>query len=198
MPSRTELVEAAQDLNKVLDADPPIDVEKGVDEIKKEILEAASLLTEIDKIEDNTRKVIDALRAPPDEKGKPKAKAPKASKSEKASKVAKKPAAAKERKPRKESSRATGKDAKAKDEFRPLRGGTIRANIFALMDGKMTVEQIADKLKVDRANCHAHVYCLWRDCGLGFSYDAEKRVTGLLPKGVESAFRTVEEKKKVA
>lgn len=73
MPSRKQLVEAAKDLNKVLDADPPIDVEKGVDEIKKEILEAAILLTDGDKIEDETRAVIDELQAPAEtgEKAKP-------------------------------------------------------------------------------------------------------------------------------
>ena len=197
MASRKELVEAAKDLNKVLDADPPIDVEAGVDEIKKTILEAASLLTDADVIEGNTRKMIDELKAPaPAAKAKPdKVSAPKSEPKStiKSKKVSAKVEKVSEKKtvgkPREKSARATGKEAKAKDAFRPLREGTIRANIFALMDGTKTVDQIADKLKVDRANCHAHVYCLWRDCGLGFSYDAERRVTGVLPKGVRSAFR---------
>ena len=59
---RGDLVDAAKDLNKVLDLDPAIDVSKSVEEIRRDLEEASRLLSEDDALEDNTRAVVAALR----------------------------------------------------------------------------------------------------------------------------------------
>lgn len=61
MITRAALVDAAKDLNKVLDLSPAIDVKLGVNELKIKAKEAAELLRDSDKITDATRKVIDEL-----------------------------------------------------------------------------------------------------------------------------------------
>ena len=91
--------------------------------------------------------------------------------------------------PKPRAARAAGKPAKGKDEFHPLRKGTIRGNIYEKMDGTRTVETIATELSLDRGNCSSHIFCLWRDCGFGFSYADGGFVTVILPEGVTSAFK---------
>ena len=64
MATRAQLVDAARDLNKVLDLSPQIDVKQGVEDLKSKITEAASLLREGDAIDPATREVIDSINAP--------------------------------------------------------------------------------------------------------------------------------------
>jgi hypothetical protein len=292
--ARAALVDAASDINKVLDLDPAIDVKLGVKELRASIAEAANLLTDKDAISDATRSVVDALKsnsgaedeqsstdasAPPPASaagkkasGKGKEAAAEKPKKEKIAKpskpvqlgkfaavrrdtalgkivgaalagkdtvaavalasgvemkkvlgvlkraritngidhtvddaglltiilpkgidaesVWKMPKAATTRSISVEgSSRQKGKTPKPKDEFHPLREGTIRGNIFARMDGTRTVTEIADDLSLNRGNTSSHVFCLWRDCGIGFSFDDKKRVKAVLPSGVSSAFK---------
>lgn len=286
-------MDAAGDINKVLDLDPAIDVKLGVKELRASIAEAANLLTDKDAISDETRGVVDALKSnsgAEDEQSSPDASAPplasaagkKASGKDKeaAAEKPKKEKAAKPQKPvqlgkfaavRRDTalgkivgaalageetvaavalasgvemekvlgilkraritnginyavddvglltiimpkgidaesvwktlkaatprstvegfSRQKGKTPKPKDEFHPLREGTIRGNIFARMDGTRTVTEIADDLSLNRGNTSSHVFCLWRDCGIGFSFDDKKRVKAVLPPGVSSAFK---------
>lgn len=61
MPKRADLVNAAKDLNKVLDLNPKIDVTKSVSEITENLKEAMSLLTPDDKIAAKTQQVVDEL-----------------------------------------------------------------------------------------------------------------------------------------
>ncbi len=58
--TRAQLVDAATDLNKVLDLSPAIDVKQGVEKLKDQIKEAAILLSDDDAVEDATREVIKA------------------------------------------------------------------------------------------------------------------------------------------
>lgn len=59
--TRAQLVDAAKDLNEVLDLDPKIDTRAPVSELKKNVGEAAQLLQETDKIKPETKTVVDAL-----------------------------------------------------------------------------------------------------------------------------------------
>ena len=86
--------------------------------------------------------------------------------------------------------RSAGKPSKGRDEFRPLREDTIRGNIFSRMDGSRTIADIATELHLTSPNTSSHIHCLWRDCGIGFSFDDAKRVIAVLPHGVDSAFRS--------
>jgi len=61
MATRAQLVDAAKDLNTVLDLSPPIDVKAGVDDLKEKIKEAAELLRDSDEIAPATRAAIDAI-----------------------------------------------------------------------------------------------------------------------------------------
>lgn len=246
--TRAQLVEAAMDLNKVVDpADDdgnptPIDVSLSVEEIRRQIRDVSTLLTETDVIQEGTRLVVaelngaeppaqaaaeakqPAVETPPAET--PPVEAEKAAEpgasgqdAEASAEPAKRgrrgkdngaaaapqsgrgrskraAAATSTRKvpeknttSRGQSARALGKSAKPKDEFRALREDTIRGRIFSRMDGTRTVDQIADELSLSASNAHAHVYCLWRDCGIGFSFDDDRRVCASLPTGVTSAFR---------
>jgi hypothetical protein len=54
-------VDAAKDLNTVLQPDPPIDIRATVVDLERFIKEASQLLNSDDVIEDNTRMVIDEL-----------------------------------------------------------------------------------------------------------------------------------------
>lgn len=59
--TRSALVSAAKDLNKVLDLSPPIDVKLGVSELREQVTEAASLVKDSDSVEDDTRDLLEAL-----------------------------------------------------------------------------------------------------------------------------------------
>jgi hypothetical protein len=214
--TRKDFVDVAQELNKLLDPEPPIDVSKTVNELKAQIIEAAKLVQPDDVLSELASDVLKSLKdgemspevkpEPPKKVAKaektpaapkePKAKAakpveeavpPKAPELVKV-KVAKLAKAPKEAKASRSSSKS-GKDPKPKDEFRPLRKGTIRGNIFDRMDGTRTISQIADELQLDRGNCSSHVFCLWRDCGIGFSFADGSLVKAVLPVGVSDAFR---------
>jgi hypothetical protein len=81
------------------------------------------------------------------------------------------------------SSKDTGKAPKPLAEFSPVRPNTIRSRICAVMDGRLTTREIADSVGLTPGNAHAHIYCLWRDCGMGFAFDGEGRVSLILPDG---------------
>ena len=208
---REDLVVAAKELNEVLNLDPPgIDPESSQENIRNLLIEAVRgdsrhgpLIRADDKISDETRAVLFALTEDPLVAPKaaktpktPKVKAVKTPKTPKV-KAAKPPKVAKPKAARitdvvkkpKQSSRTTGKSPKPIGEFRPLRADTIRGRIFARMDGTRTVGKIASELNLSPSNTHSHVYCLWRDCGIGFFYDPDGRVTSSLPKEAKSAFR---------
>lgn len=88
---RENYVDAARDLNTVLDPDPPIDVSKALEDLKSAIKEAIPELAEGDELEENTKKVIAELTGAPKEEPKTKAtKEKSAKKSDSAEKPAKK------------------------------------------------------------------------------------------------------------
>lgn len=60
---RKHLVEAARDLNKVMELSPEIDIAGSSAAIKDSLLEASELLTEKDAVHSSTRDVIKALKA---------------------------------------------------------------------------------------------------------------------------------------
>jgi hypothetical protein len=64
--ARAKLVEAAKDLNKVCDLNPPVDIKLSVDELAPLVLEASQLLREADEPQDSTLEVIAALQAEQD------------------------------------------------------------------------------------------------------------------------------------
>lgn len=64
MNRREELIEAAKDLNEVLGLAPEIDVSGYLKDIVEDIREAAQLITEADKISEETKQVIKGLVAP--------------------------------------------------------------------------------------------------------------------------------------
>jgi hypothetical protein len=206
--TRAALVDAARDLNKVLSLTPMIDVKKGVKELRAEIVEASVLLPGngtdaqpdvTNRLSKESRDLLEALsKGDGDEKigtetagteTSTVAKVGKKVAASKANKVEETKSASVSKPAKRTSSRDTGKDPKPKVEFHPLREGTIRGRIFAKMDGKHTSAQIAEELSLSPGNTHSHIFCLWRDCGIGFKYDDEKRVTAVLPAGISSAFR---------
>lgn len=73
--TRGTLVDAAKDLNKILDPDPPIDVKLGVPELQEQVLAAANLLKEGDAVKGSTREVVDLLRSGGEDGGEDKGEA---------------------------------------------------------------------------------------------------------------------------
>jgi hypothetical protein len=102
-------------------------------------------------------------------------------------KTSNKSKAAKPKEP-KQSSRGVGKPAKSADEFRQLGANTMRGKIFSRMDGTRTVSEIATDLGITPSNAGGYIHGIWRDCGIGFSYDSNKHITASLPDGVVSVF----------
>lgn len=134
--ARGALVDAAKDLNKVLELSPAIDVKKGVKELRADVLEAASLLKDKDPISKETRAALDALGRGGDEgeKGPEVSSAPKPAKAPKTEGEKASTAAPKPRKPH---------EAANLGEFKPIRHGS-RMHKFAVMahEGK-TLDEIA-------------------------------------------------------
>lgn len=79
-----------------------------------------------------------------------------------------------------------GKPPAAATEFKPIRAGTIRDQLISFMDGTMTAAQIADKIGKTPANTSSHIFCLWRDCGIGFQYDADGKISVVPPEGMSA------------
>jgi hypothetical protein len=88
-----------------------------------------------------------------------------------------KPKTAKKRSP------AKGKSAGKVAEFAQVREGTTRQKILHLMTGKHNAQQIADKLSIPASLVSSNVYCLWRDCAIGYSYGENGELTALYPTG---------------
>lgn len=183
MPGRKELVDAAKNLNEVLDADPPIDVKKGIDEIKREILEAAGLLTESDVIKDNTRKVIDELTAPaPEAKAKPaKADAPKPKKASKENGAPKKKEEVTP--PEKKPGRAP-RSSRQLGAFKPVRANTSLHKIMEGADKGHTVARIAKDaaLREDQVR-HRLRHVLRINHGIDFSENDKGKLALVFPDG---------------
>ena len=59
--NRRALVDAAEELNNVLNLEPRIDVKLGVSELKAQLLEATALLRETDTLQESTRDVVEEL-----------------------------------------------------------------------------------------------------------------------------------------
>ena len=69
-------------------------------------------------------------------------------------------------------------------DFRRIRGGTDRAAVLKLMNGTMSPEQIAKKLGGEKFTARyvmAHVYCLRRDCGIGYELNDRGKLVALYP-----------------
>lgn len=83
--------------------------------------------------------------------------------------------------PKKVASGGHGKDPKKVSDFRTVRAGTTRARVVELCDGKKTVDQVAAAIGGDRKKVLAHLHCLWRDCGVGYSVGEDDRAVVLFP-----------------
>lgn len=63
--TRKDLVQAAEDLNKVLLLDPAIDTGLKVDDLRTKIMEGSALVTPEDVLAEVTQKVLESLAPPP-------------------------------------------------------------------------------------------------------------------------------------
>jgi len=185
---RGDLVDAAKDLNKVLDLDPAIDVSKSVEEIRRDLEEASRLLSEDDALEDNTRAVVAALRgkeevekadAPAEKKAKGGGR-PKGSKNKEKGAAA---AAA----PKKAAGAPRARSAAGElriGEFKPVRSGTSLHGIIEGASSGLPVSGIADKLHLREDQIrHRLRHVLAPKHGIGFAEDASGSVSLVFPKG---------------
>ena len=65
--NRRNMVRAAQDINRVIQLDPPLNVEGTVKEIREELEEALDFVKPADKLKKSTREVLDHLQEDPGE-----------------------------------------------------------------------------------------------------------------------------------
>lgn len=94
--------------------------------------------------------------------------------------------------------RQNKKPAKKVSEFRQVREGTARAKVLEqLASGKRTVAQIAGSLGLTTAQISTHMFCLWRDCGIGHDTDEKGIVSVIFPgeKSLKDALKAPTEKK---
>ncbi len=92
----------------------------------------------------------------------------------KAAKKTKAPAG--ERKPR-----GVGKPAGKVADLRQVRDGTDRAKVLKLMTGKNTAAQIGQELGIDEKKVGTIIFCLSRDCGIGYSFGEKGQVEAIYP-----------------
>lgn len=85
-----------------------------------------------------------------------------------------------EAKPRK---RGGGQPAGKVSEFKPVREGSIRHGILKLLNGRHTAEDIAKEMKSKATTVSSHIFCLKRDCGIGYEISEDGKVTALFPTG---------------
>jgi hypothetical protein len=78
--------------------------------------------------------------------------------------------------------KTTGKPAKAVSEFKQIRAGTDRAKALKLMDGTRTVGQIAKAIKGDEQKVLTIAFCLYRDCGIGYRVDDDRKIVAIYPR----------------
>lgn len=65
-----------------------------------------------------------------------------------------------------------------------VRSGTDRARVLTLMDGTRTAEEIDAAMAFEKKGYSlSHFYCLARDCGIGYEFDGERRVSAVYPDG---------------
>ena len=185
---RGDLVDAAKDLNKVLDLDPAIDVSKSVEEIRRDLEEASRLLSEDDALEDNTRAVVAALRgkeevekadAPAEKKAKGGGR-PKGSKNKEkgaaAAAAPKKAAGAPRGRPRESGPYTLG-------EFKPVREGTKYQELLNLVDAGKTVDQIATSYKVGKTDILWYFRYPLRKHGIDHRVSDDGKIEIVLPEG---------------
>ena len=184
---RGDLVDAAKDLNKVLDLDPAIDVSKSVEEIRRDLEEASRLLSEDDALEDNTRAVVAALRgkeevekadAPAEKKAKGGGR-PKGSKNKEkdaAAAAPKKAAGAPRGRPRESGPYTLG-------EFKPVREGTKYQELLKLVDAGKTVDQIATSYKVGKTDILWYFRYPLRKHGIDHRVSDDGKIEIVLPEG---------------
>lgn len=70
-----------------------------------------------------------------------------------------------------------------KADWRPVRAGTMRANILLEMTGARSVEEIARRFDIAAAYVMAWARCNHRDLGIGYEVRAGK-IRALFPTGV--------------
>ena len=187
MATRAQLVDAAKDLNTVLDLSPPIDVRAGVDDLKEKIKEAAELLRDSDEIASATRAVVDAITGKVDstdgdeagdDDGETKVKA------EKPAKVkAEKPAKVKAEKPAKVKAE---KPAKSIGAFKPIRAGT---RLHKLLEAADRGDTITEMVKVFKEGASEKDVAWWmrytvrRNHGIDYVTNADGTYRLILPIG---------------
>jgi hypothetical protein len=76
--------------------------------------------------------------------------------------------------------REVGKPAKPVAELKMIRAGTTRAKILALMNGSKTSVQVADAIGIEKNYLMSHVYCIWRDSGIGYKVE-DGKLTAVYP-----------------
>lgn len=74
--------------------------------------------------------------------------------------------------------------------FKPgrIRRCTDRYRILVLMDGTRTPLEIGTALGFEKTGYIAvHLFCLWRDCGIGYQFDTLGRISAIYPLGYDFA-----------
>ena len=171
MATRAQLVDAAKDLNTVLDLSPPIDVRAGVDDLKEKIKEAAELLRDSDEIASATRAVVDAITGKVDSTD-----GDEAGDDDGETKVkAEKPAKVKAEKP-----------AKSIGAFKPIRAGT---RLHKLLEAADRGDTITEMVKVFKEGASEKDVAWWmrytvrRNHGIDYVTNADGTYRLILPIG---------------
>lgn len=195
--TRASLVDAARDLNKVLDLSPEIDVKLGVAELRSLVTEASAQVVEGDAISDATRGVIEALTAEPAPPGSgepdgaaeqaaqdsPQPQAAKAPKAAKTQKAAKTPKAAKVPKAAK-AAKEPGMSGSGVNKMRP--GSSLHKILLAASDN-LTMAAIAERtnLREDQV-IHRLRYVIGRRYGIDYNVDESGGAVSLVFKDGKS------------
>lgn len=170
--TRASLVDAAADLNRVLDLDPPIDVKQGVSKLREKVVEARELVRETDPIAQVTREVLSALNGADEGPAAKNIAAP-----EKKDKTPNKTPAAKSTKPV-----ALGK-------FEPVRRGeSAFAKVLEpyLAGGAATIAGAASYVGGDKSKAISALRRARIVHGIDHSIAEDGSLTIVLPKGVDA------------
>ena len=86
-------------------------------------------------------------------------------------------------------------------DFKPVRAGTARAKVVKMgAGGDKSVAQIASAIDGDRKTVLTHLFCMNRDCAIGYEVTDDGKVVLTFPgsKTIDDAIKEPAEKKKAA
>lgn len=91
--------------------------------------------------------------------------------------------------------RGVGKPAGKVSDLRLIREGTDRAKVLKLMTGRHTSAQIAQETGLDEKKVGTIIFCLSRDCGIGYKFGEKGQVEAIYPgdKGYKDVIKKAAE-----